>query len=208
MFSARSALAQGPNSIPSSSVPLAAIIVPCVIGGLLLISLIIFAIVMLNKKRQRERNQEPVQPEQLDPGVVEMHAVAPPPAYYAAPPPAHAAYNSAAAFAAMQATSGQLRYTEANLRNTCIVCMNLPKNALYRPCNHVCCCVRCSEDQKECPMCRAPIGSVQPLMYGQTASLEETYLLSPCGHSSHYFINQNCPTCGTLVTGSERIFVS
>jgi hypothetical protein len=41
---------------------------------------------------------------------------------------------------------------KANLRNCCIICMTDPKNALLRPCMHVCTCVKDAVNFTECPM--------------------------------------------------------
>lgn len=218
------------SSTTTSSVPILAIVLPIVLG-LLLIAGIIVAIVC-GRKACRNRQQAappPVQPEQLeDVSMPEVHAAAnvvPAVQVHSAPAPApqavvfqpsyaaplqYGAYEStaaSAAFAAMQATTGNLRYTEANLRSCCIVCMDLPKNMLFHPCSHVCACQRDAASMTDCPMCRAPIVNMVPLKFGQIASLQDTYLLWPCNHAISQEIAASCPICGEEVTHSERIYV-
>lgn len=38
--------------------------------------------------------------------------------------------------------------------DTCIICMELQRDILYLPCNHLACCSKCSESLKNCPVCR------------------------------------------------------
>ncbi len=39
----------------------------------------------------------------------------------------------------------------------CRVCMDANREILFRPCNHVCCCYKCSREVKKCPYCRKAI---------------------------------------------------
>ncbi len=41
----------------------------------------------------------------------------------------------------------------------CVVCQSTPKCTLFLPCRHLCTCVVCSENLKQCPMCRSHIAS-------------------------------------------------
>lgn len=41
--------------------------------------------------------------------------------------------------------------------NLCIVCYDLRRNVLIKPCNHFCLCQECSRDLRDCPVCRRAI---------------------------------------------------
>jgi hypothetical protein len=45
----------------------------------------------------------------------------------------------------------------------CVICTEAAKNAILKPCCHVCCCVKCANDLKPnlCPVCRTPIKKVK-----------------------------------------------
>jgi len=45
----------------------------------------------------------------------------------------------------------------------CVICMEAAKNAILKPCRHVCCCVKCANNlnPKLCPVCRGPIQKVK-----------------------------------------------
>ena len=44
---------------------------------------------------------------------------------------------------------------------SCVICFEEPRNAVYVPCGHVCCCLVCANDyfntKKSCPMCRQTV---------------------------------------------------
>lgn len=40
---------------------------------------------------------------------------------------------------------------------TCTVCLDQPKEMLFRPCGHVATCQQCAESLSTCPLCRARI---------------------------------------------------
>ncbi|KAI9028669.1 hypothetical protein DFJ74DRAFT_659631 [Hyaloraphidium curvatum] len=46
---------------------------------------------------------------------------------------------------------------------TCLICMDMPRDTLIRPCNHVVLCGACSADARlrSCPVCRGPVRSVE-----------------------------------------------
>lgn len=44
---------------------------------------------------------------------------------------------------------------------TCAICMDADPAILFRPCNHLCCCLDCSIKVTRCPMCRKGIGARQ-----------------------------------------------
>ena len=41
--------------------------------------------------------------------------------------------------------------------DTCCICMDRAKNCFFRPCGHVCVCMRCSPACTHCPLCRAEV---------------------------------------------------
>lgn len=43
----------------------------------------------------------------------------------------------------------------------CVICMDAPKSALIRPCNHVAACMSCSEKLKLCPACNTAIQEIE-----------------------------------------------
>uniref|UniRef100_A0A8C5DG22 RING-type E3 ubiquitin transferase n=1 Tax=Gouania willdenowi TaxID=441366 RepID=A0A8C5DG22_GOUWI len=49
--------------------------------------------------------------------------------------------------------------------NTCVICLNQPRNCVLLYCGHVCCCFRCYQalPQPRCPVCRQAIIRVVPL---------------------------------------------
>jgi hypothetical protein len=49
--------------------------------------------------------------------------------------------------------------------NTCVVCMDAPRQALMLPCKHMCCCNACAEllldrQEQHCPICRADLEDI------------------------------------------------
>ena len=44
-------------------------------------------------------------------------------------------------------------------KKSCIVCISNEINMMFKPCNHLCICEKCSEKVKNCPMCRTLITS-------------------------------------------------
>lgn len=55
----------------------------------------------------------------------------------------------------------------ANTQNKCVVCFKPPVNTCLRPCGHVAVCSTCSEQRKQCPICRAIIQSVESIVTAQ-----------------------------------------
>uniref|UniRef100_A0A8C5GIE6 RING-type E3 ubiquitin transferase n=1 Tax=Gouania willdenowi TaxID=441366 RepID=A0A8C5GIE6_GOUWI len=49
--------------------------------------------------------------------------------------------------------------------NTCVICLNQPRNCVLLDCGHVCCCYRCYQalPQPRCPICRQAIIRVVPV---------------------------------------------
>lgn len=45
-------------------------------------------------------------------------------------------------------------------KDTCVVCYESERDALYMPCRHNLVCLRCSKQLKECPMCRVRIDDI------------------------------------------------
>ncbi|KAG5677768.1 hypothetical protein PVAND_007499 [Polypedilum vanderplanki] len=39
----------------------------------------------------------------------------------------------------------------------CVVCMDAQTRVIFLPCGHLCCCINCSKDLNQCPMCRGDI---------------------------------------------------
>uniref|UniRef100_A0A8C5DCY1 RING-type domain-containing protein n=1 Tax=Gouania willdenowi TaxID=441366 RepID=A0A8C5DCY1_GOUWI len=50
--------------------------------------------------------------------------------------------------------------------NTCVICLNQPRNCVLLYCGHVCCCFRCYQalPQPRCPVCRQAIIRVVQLL--------------------------------------------
>lgn len=42
-------------------------------------------------------------------------------------------------------------------RDSCVICYENERDALYMPCRHNMVCLRCSKQMRECPICREPI---------------------------------------------------
>ncbi|XP_035217459.1 E3 ubiquitin-protein ligase LRSAM1-like isoform X4 [Stegodyphus dumicola] len=51
--------------------------------------------------------------------------------------------------------------TEAKLwcQTECVICLDVESSAVFLPCGHVCCCLKCSGGIELCPMCRTAITS-------------------------------------------------
>lgn len=41
----------------------------------------------------------------------------------------------------------------------CITCMDKPREILFVPCNHICCCATCSQSITSCPVCRQTVSA-------------------------------------------------
>ena len=46
---------------------------------------------------------------------------------------------------------------EAQTRNECIVCMDLPRAVFFLPCNHCVVCASCADALQECPFCNVAV---------------------------------------------------
>ncbi len=44
-------------------------------------------------------------------------------------------------------------------QSTCRICFERPKQVLFEPCNHIACCLDCSNKMTACPICRQGISS-------------------------------------------------
>uniref|UniRef100_A0A8C5DRT0 RING-type domain-containing protein n=1 Tax=Gouania willdenowi TaxID=441366 RepID=A0A8C5DRT0_GOUWI len=51
--------------------------------------------------------------------------------------------------------------------NTCVICLDQPRNCVLLYCGHVCCCFRCYQalPQPRCPICRQAIIRVATLYH-------------------------------------------
>jgi hypothetical protein len=49
----------------------------------------------------------------------------------------------------------------ASSSEDCVVCLDSKAKAVFAPCGHRCCCLKCAQEltPKLCPKCRAPIVS-------------------------------------------------
>ena len=56
-------------------------------------------------------------------------------------------------------SSSTERTEEEALR--CVVCLSAPKRCLLRPCKHVCACKACTNELKNCPVCRKKIDNFE-----------------------------------------------
>ncbi|CAK76878.1 unnamed protein product (macronuclear) [Paramecium tetraurelia] len=50
--------------------------------------------------------------------------------------------------------------TDKNNENSCIICIENDRDALYMPCKHNTACLKCSKNLKDCPICRTKIQDV------------------------------------------------
>jgi len=39
----------------------------------------------------------------------------------------------------------------------CVVCLEIEKQVMFKPCGHAACCMTCGSDIEQCPLCRAPV---------------------------------------------------
>lgn len=194
-----------------SSVPLAAIIVPVVVGTVL-IALIVLLVVALALRRRRRRNP--------DPRVADAAAFDPNPRVVQA--------NQAQIEMLTVPTGPEgavLRFS-APPQDACVVCLSRWKEVLLSPCAHICMCVTDAEalrnagerdgDGAQCPICRTPIESFRRLKVAPTdfdpQHSEEVHLLEPCDHCVRGALPEilppNCPTCGTYITMHRRVFIA
>jgi hypothetical protein len=49
--------------------------------------------------------------------------------------------------------------------DSCVVCMDVPRQVVFVPCGHLITCKICSPKMKDCPMCRSPISSAVNVFY-------------------------------------------
>ncbi|XP_063237015.1 E3 ubiquitin-protein ligase MIB1 isoform X2 [Bacillus rossius redtenbacheri] len=65
----------------------------------------------------------------------------------------------------------------------CLVCSDLKRDTLFKPCGHVACCSACSPRVKKCLICREPVvGRVKIEECLVCSDKKASVLLKPCGH--------------------------
>lgn len=70
--------------------------------------------------------------------------------------------------------------------DSCCICMDGPKNVVFLPCRHLCCCQGCGPLCKLCPICRLASRILWPRYHEWPLLADNTCVVAPMGWPPHH----------------------